>query len=117
MRLGVSDESKITDEVLAGVTKPFTSKDDREALARAGIGLHPDGFAEIAEWLPGFEGPVRGIYGAEDKILPDIAETMSRVKSDLPQAEVTALPNCGHFLQEEEPEEVGELLAAFFAKR
>jgi pimeloyl-ACP methyl ester carboxylesterase len=28
---------------------------------------------------------------------------------------VTALPNRGHFVQEEAPEEVGELLAEFFA--
>ena len=47
---------------------------------------------------------MRVIYGAQDRILPDVAETMARVKEDLPQAEVTALPECGHFLQEEAPE-------------
>jgi pimeloyl-ACP methyl ester carboxylesterase len=34
----------------------------------------------------------------------------------VPHAEVTAMPACGHFLQEEEPEEIGELLADFFAR-
>jgi haloalkane dehalogenase len=38
-----------------------------------------------------------------------------RVKIDLPQADVSLLPNCGHFLQEEAPAEVGEMLARFFA--
>ncbi len=33
----------------------------------------------------------------------------------LPQAAVTALPGCGHFCQEEAPEQIGELLAEFFA--
>jgi len=32
-----------------------------------------------------------------------------------PQAELTELPDRGHFLQEEAPGEVGELLARFFA--
>jgi pimeloyl-ACP methyl ester carboxylesterase len=40
---------------------------------------------------------------------------MARVKIDLPQADVTVLPDCGHFLQEEAPAEVGEVLARFFA--
>jgi pimeloyl-ACP methyl ester carboxylesterase len=38
------------------------------------------------------------------------------VKRDLPQAIVTPLPGCGHFLQEEAGEEIGELLAGFFAE-
>jgi pimeloyl-ACP methyl ester carboxylesterase len=58
---------------------------------------------------------VRVIYGERDRILPDVGETMARVKADLPQAEVTALPDCGHFLQEEAPGEIGALLARFFA--
>jgi pimeloyl-ACP methyl ester carboxylesterase len=40
---------------------------------------------------------------------------MVRVRTDIPHAEVTALPDCGHFLQEEAPDTVGELLARFFA--
>ena len=40
---------------------------------------------------------------------------MARVKSDLPQAEATVLAGRGHFIQEEAPDEVGPLLARFFA--
>jgi pimeloyl-ACP methyl ester carboxylesterase len=41
---------------------------------------------------------------------------MRRVARDLPQAEVTALPDCGHFLQEECPDEIGRLLADFLGE-
>ena len=59
---------------------------------------------------------MRVIYGERDAILPDIADTVARLRRDLPQTDVTALPECGHFLQEEAPEEIGELLARFFAE-
>ena len=58
---------------------------------------------------------MRVVYGERDRILPDVAKTMRRVARDLPQAEVTALADCGHFLQEERPDEIGLLLAEFFA--
>ncbi len=115
LRLGLADDSRVTPEALAGIRAPFATEESRLALARAGIGLEPEGFAEIARLLPGLRVPVRVVYGARDRILPDVAETMARVKRDLPQAEVTALPDCGHFLQEEAPERVGELIAEFFA--
>jgi pimeloyl-ACP methyl ester carboxylesterase len=114
MKLGLADESALTDEALAGVCEPFASDDARRALADAGIGLEVEGFERIAAGLPSLDAPVRIVYGEEDRILPDVAETMARVKRDVPHAEVTALAGCGHFLQEERPQEIGELLAEFF---
>ncbi|MBI5107023.1 MAG: alpha/beta fold hydrolase [Solirubrobacterales bacterium] len=113
LRLGLAREAHLTDEVLAGVLAPLATDDDRQALARAGIGLELDRFAAIARGLPTLDVPVRVVYGERDRILPDVAETMARVARDLPQAEVTALPGVGHFLHEEAPAEVGRLLAAF----
>jgi haloalkane dehalogenase len=117
MKFGLADESKLTPETLAAVIEPFETEADRAALADAGIGLQPDGFEEIARLLPeAMRGkPVRVIYGEQDRILPTVAGTMARVKKDLPQAEVTALPACGHFLQEEAGPEIGRLLADFLA--
>jgi pimeloyl-ACP methyl ester carboxylesterase len=115
MGLGLADEASLTDEVLAAVREPFQSEESRRALADAGVGLEPEGFVEIARLLPSLRMPVRVVYGERDRILPDVAQTMARVKADLPQAEVTALPECGHFLQEEAPEEIGSQLARFFA--
>ena len=115
MRLGVADESLLSDESIAAVQEPFAREQDRVTLAKAGIAIPPEGFAEIAAALPSLEMPVRVVYGERDRILPDIAQTAARLARDLPQAEVTALPDCGHFLQEERGEDVGKLLAEFFS--
>lgn len=113
MRLGLAASTDLAPEVLAMVQQPFATPADRLALAQAGIGLGLRGFTEIAAGLPSLTMPVRAIYGAQDRVLPDVADTMARLQRDLPHAEITALPGCGHFLQEEQPEWVGELLARF----
>jgi haloalkane dehalogenase len=117
MRLGLADEASLTNEVLAGVVEPFPDEDSRVALAKAGIELQPDGFADLSGRLSELSVPVRVVYGEQDRVLPDVAETMARVKRDVPQAEVTAIPGAGHFVQEEAGGEVGDLLAAFFGER
>jgi pimeloyl-ACP methyl ester carboxylesterase len=115
MKFGLADESNLTPETLAAVIEPFATDAERNALADAGIGLDPEGFEEIARLLPSAfaDTPVRIVYGEQDRILPTIAQTMERVKGDLPQAEITTLPDAGHFLQEEAAEQVGGLLAQF----
>lgn len=116
MRLGVVNADVLTDDVLDAVVAPFPDDASRLALARAGIGLNPEGFVEMAAALPAFDVPVRLIYGEQDKVLPDIADTMTRLAADLPDVEVTSLPDCGHFIPEEAPQRVGELLADFVSR-
>lgn len=113
MKFGVCRKEKITDEVMKGYIEPFQTKAARTGLLNGAKGLSARGFREIGEKLPQFDVPVRLIYGEEDRILPDVADTMRRVKEDLPQAEITSIPNCGHFLQEDDPETVANLLAEF----
>lgn len=113
MRLGVQQKGKLTREVLAPYQKPFEQREARKVLLKSVQRMSKKGFYEIAENLDKLEIPVQIIYGENDRILPNVAETMSRVKSDIPQATITALPNCGHFLQEDEPEKIAALMQSF----
>jgi pimeloyl-ACP methyl ester carboxylesterase len=115
MRLGVSDDFALGDDVIAGIQAPFATAADRDALAAAGVGLGIPGFAEIAVGLPSLTQPLRVIYGVQDRVLPDIATTVERLQRDVPHAQVTALAGCGHFVTEQAPARVGELLTEFLA--
>jgi pimeloyl-ACP methyl ester carboxylesterase len=115
MKIGMANDERRTDEVRQAVREPFANKDARRALAKAGYGLSPKAFTEIQRALPELDWPVRVVYGERDRILPDVGRTMAKVKRDIPHAEITALPDCGHFLQEDDPGQVGALLAEFFA--
>ena len=114
MRLGISDKSRVTDSLVAAYQEPFASDDARRVLAKAGAGLHPDGLKEIEAWLPRIDVPVRLLYGERDRVLPDVAKTMRKVAERVPQAELSTLPDCGHFCQEERPDEIGRELGRFF---
>lgn len=114
MRIGIYDRENLTDEVVAGVQAPFADRDARKALLKTAYELNPGGFYKIANGLKAFSVPVRIIYGEKDRILPDVARTMNKVKQDLPQAEITVLPDTGHFLQEEQPQKLAEMLGEFF---
>jgi haloalkane dehalogenase len=115
MQIGVANRAVLTPDVIEGVVRPYRGRDARRALIKSALGLSPRRMAEIGPRLRELSCPVRIIYGERDRILPDVARTMARVAADLPQAEVTALHGCGHFLQEEAPDQVGAMLAAFFA--
>jgi pimeloyl-ACP methyl ester carboxylesterase len=116
LRLGTNDESSASAETIAGMVEPFGSDEDRLALAKAGVELEDDVTEALARELPGLRMPVRVVYGTGDRILESIGDTVARIQRDLPQAEVTALDGLGHYLQEDDPERVGELLAEFFAR-
>jgi haloalkane dehalogenase len=115
LRNGMANPSRLTPELLVAIREPFQTEASQRALAAAGAQLSPEGMLEIAERLPELKMPVRIIYGARDTALP-VAEEFARVKRALPHAVVTALEDCGHFLQEDAPERVGSLLSDFLTE-
>ena len=113
MKLGVFHKDRMNRTTLTPYTAPFEDPAARKALIKAGSGLGVGGLAKIARELPSYPTTVRLIYGENDRVLPDIKKTMARLKRDRPEAELTSLPDCGHFLQEDEPERVAHLIAEF----
>lgn len=113
MKLGVVHKDRMNRATLTPYTAPFEAKPARKALIKAGGGLGLGGLATIAKKLPTLEVPLRLIYGENDRVLPDVSKTMKRIHDLRPDAELTAIPSCGHFLQEDEPQRVAELISEF----
>ncbi len=108
----------MSDDEIAAYQAPYAGDDDaREALRRSGLGMDPREMKQVVSWLKAIDHPVRIVYGADDHILFDVAKTMRRVAQDVPvEVETTALEDCGHFCQEERPEEIGAALGEFFGR-
>lgn len=116
LRFGMVNKHLMEREDQALYQDPFEDLDAREALRRTAYGLHPEGFQTLGSRIHELDCPVRLIYGEKDRILPRVRRTMERVADELPQAELTSIPDCGHFLQEDQPDEVASLLADFLAR-
>jgi pimeloyl-ACP methyl ester carboxylesterase len=115
MRSGMADPARLSGATIAEVLAPFGPAGARTALADAALGLEHGGFVDLARRIPELRIPLFIVYGVQDRVLPDVAETMRRVQRDVPGATVTALPDAGHFVMEDDAETVGRRLAEFVA--
>ena len=113
MKFGVNQKEKLTDEIIENYQIPFQDKESRKSLLKSIHRLSIKGYEEIEANLSSFSNPVQILFGEKDKILPKVNETMQKVKKDLPQANVISYPECGHFIQEEIPEELGKRIKEF----
>ncbi|MCG8457405.1 MAG: alpha/beta fold hydrolase, partial [Holophagales bacterium] len=96
LHLGVTGRKRLRDDAIPGTQEPFRDAAARKALLKAGLGMNPKGLVTIARWIPTVEVPVGLVYGARDRILPDVRETMARLQVEIPHAELTELEDCGH---------------------
>jgi haloalkane dehalogenase len=111
MRIGMT--TRLDAEGIAAYQEPFQDAVSQKVLLKTVQGLSIKGLKEIAHKLPDFKIPVALIYGEDDRILKDVAQTMQHLKRDMPHAELTAIAEAGHFLQEDVPEKLSQLLADF----
>ncbi len=113
MKWGVENKKKMTREVIAAYQAPFTTPMTRQVLIKTLAAIDVNEMEEIMQKLPGMDVPIRIIFGEKDLLL---AEEMRRLAGELPKAQVTSIPDCGHFLQEDIPERLSELISEFLNK-
>lgn len=112
IKLGITNKNVLTKELMETYQTPFKSIDAQKALLKAFNDSKLDELNEVIQKLPTLKVPVFILYGEKDIWL---APEMIRIKNELPHARIAAIPNCNHFLQEDQPEMVGNLLADFFS--
>ena len=106
----------IPEHIIKGYQAPFESKISRDALLLTLQRLDVKKLSFIASKLKDLRLPVQVIYGMNDVALPDVARTMAKIKRDIPHAEIHPIIECGHFLQEDEPAMVANLIGGFLRR-
>jgi len=105
------DPTGVTDEAIAGYTKPTLIQNWDRALWEATIASRvPDVSAKIPE----IDLPVLVVTGDSDSWVPP--DQSRRLAGELPQAQLEVLVACGHVPQEECPDQFLEATLPFLAK-
>lgn len=116
LRFGVRDQASVDQSTCEGICTPFPDRRSRRALMRTLNDFDTSGFSDLVNWLPTLNIPVQILYGAGDRILPKMGTTAARLLRDLPRAQLHTFEHCGHFLQEEVPDQIGALVSAFLSE-
>jgi pimeloyl-ACP methyl ester carboxylesterase len=112
IKLAWHDPTKVTPDVLAGYRRPLQVDNWDRALwefSLAGRDL------ALGERIKDMKAPALVITGDDDRIVPP-ADSI-RLASELPNAELVVIPNCGHLPQEECPGPFLEAATPFIAQR
>ncbi len=115
LRFGVNSPERVAPEAYDGFCAPFPDRASRKALIKTIADPDLASLHDIAAWVTALDIPVQIVRGAKDRILPRMDHTADRILAALPQAQLETFDDCGHFLQEERPQEIGDVLARFFA--
>jgi haloalkane dehalogenase len=116
MKLGIKNKHRMNQSVIKAYQAPFKSKGDRQSLLRTAHRLHLNGFTDVAEHMENMDKPLCMIYAQNDVILPEVKDTFSRLKKIHPSSDLHVISECGHFLQEDRPEEVLKPLLPFYQR-
>ncbi len=92
------NSSRITEEIMAGYTKPLRAKDWDLGLLEFALAARP---TKIREKLSSIALPVLVVTGDDDRVVAP--EESARLAQEMPNARLAVIPRCGHIPQEECP--------------
>ncbi len=106
-RAAVVDPGHLTPEVLAGYARPGHIRGHMDAYKRFLVDRTRDGPIDAAR----IRAPTLVLWGARDRLVPlRTADELARL---IPDSRLRVIPRAGHWVQEEQPEEVNSALLEF----
>lgn len=112
VKRGIYHKERATTELMDLFMKPMQTSEGRKAFMHFAKCLDNRNLMEIANDLRRLKVPVLIIRGDAD---PYLCATISeRLKSEIPRSILVRIPNGGHFIQEDEPEQIAQRMTAFF---
>jgi len=102
------DPSKVTSEIMSGYEKPAQAENWDRALWEFILATHP---LELETQLDRIQVPTLVVTGDDDRWVP--TQQSVRLASELPDAELVVIPECGHLPQEETPDQFLQVVTDF----
>jgi len=112
-RLGQVTSRPMDEGAFEAYLSQWRGAEGQEAYLRKDAALLERDTAELEPLLGSIGVPVQIVWGEEDGwVDPSQAP---RLQEKIPGAELELIPEAGHFVQEDAPEEVAEILVGFFS--
>ena len=114
--VGTARRGVVTDELVAAYDRPFADNPAaRKTLLRILAQMDPREMDEIANNLGRIAVPTLILWGEKDPSAP--LSVARRLQADIPGAVLKTVPNCGHFLSEDCPDDVNQALLEFLTSQ
>jgi pimeloyl-ACP methyl ester carboxylesterase len=105
--------SNLSEEAFEAYLAPWRGEEGRRAFVRQALQFEEWHTGEIEPRLGSIEAPVLVAWGEEDGWLDP--SQAPRLQEEIPGSRLKLIPRAGHFVQEDTPEEVAEVLVGFFS--
>lgn len=112
MKWGVCNRNVMTPETISAYQAPFSDMKARRAAIRSIRSADRKTLGEILLKLMKLDKPIHLICGENDSLL---SSEMHKLEKDLPKASFTSIENCGHFIQEDQPQSLVKILLEIFS--
>lgn len=113
IKRGIYYKERITQELIELFYNPLKTKEGRKAFLHFAKSLNNQDLMEIEDELKKLTVPVLIIRGDADPFLS--SEIVKRLHSDIENSRMEIIPNGSHFIQEDLPEKVSELILDFIS--
>jgi pimeloyl-ACP methyl ester carboxylesterase len=105
------DDKKITPEIVKNYSGFLDSPGGYHALISTAEQIIPRNVNWLTSKYKDVKIPVLLVWGQNDKTIP--LSIGQRLEKDLPNAKLAIIPECGHMVPEEKPEELAGLISGF----
>jgi 2-hydroxymuconate-semialdehyde hydrolase len=106
---GMVHSERVTPELIAAYERPFREVDGRLAYLRAARALRTEELVSQMTAVERLKTPTLIIWGAEDRFQP--LQNGERLAKAMPNAQLEVVERAGHFLPEDAPETLAQLIA------
>jgi 2-hydroxymuconate-semialdehyde hydrolase len=108
---GMVHSERVTPDLIAAYERPFHGGDGRLAYLRAARALRTEELASRMTAVERLKTPTLIIWGAEDQFQP--LRYGERLAKAMPNARLEVVERAGHFLPEDAPETLAQMIATF----